>query len=382
MSSTFRRFIWIGAALAVIVVVVAAIVVFVVPGDDSESPRIPITEPKQGFLQTDDFPGGYKIETAGTETGSPADSPNLTPSGCLQAVSAQNRANAKKSGNVQFAEPPKPDMPRYQQTVYRDGADLAAIRESARACPTSVDTADEVTATTTNTLLETPAGCPDGTVVVQTRSVVKVAGTLARDFITASAQNGRFVTQVAQEWTAPGKPDIDELCRLTSIALKRLTTTAEAVASLSSSTPPPASEFCRYLTADDVATVFADTSSSRDLTYRDDVPKSSTTPQQCSWLLNMNTLDMQVENSSGEPSTLTLADPVDVGGGVSFYRSKYDLDGTCSGEFHATSQPDKDLTVSALPLTVAGAPSKPVEPLCTALIAAGTKVVRALGWTR
>ncbi|KQS00721.1 hypothetical protein ASG12_07615 [Williamsia sp. Leaf354] len=381
MSSTQRRFVWVGAALGVVIAAVVATVVIVGSGGDDEAPRVPITEPKQGLLQKSDPPDGYTLETAGTATGS-AEIGAVSPPECARALQAQNTADAKKVSVLLFAEPPSPDLVRYQQTVYRDGADLAAIRESARACPQSVETSGTISSTLNNTLQDTPAGCPDGAVVVETRSALKAAGTMNRQLTTASVQNGRVVTQLAQEWTSAKKPDLDERCRLTSIALKRLSTTA-GVTAPPSSPVPQASEFCRHLTADDVATVFADTSLSKELTYRDDAPTSPTS-QQCSWLVNMNTLDMEVADASGGPSsiTVTVDKPVDVGGGATFYRSRAELDGTCSGEFYVTSQPDKSLKVAAIPLTDVDEPAKPVEPLCTALITAGTKVLRALGWTQ
>ena len=98
----------------------------------------------------------------------------------------------------------------------------------------------------------------------------------------------------------------------------------------------------------------------------------------------MNTLDIHVTDADGGPSSITAQTdrPVDVGGGVTFYRSRVDLDGSCSGEFHADSQKDKKLTAAALPLVDAEAPSKSTDPLCAALIPTGLTVLRALGWTR
>lgn len=217
-----RRTWW---ALFTTVVVVAAAVAVVITlrwsNDDATTPPTPISDPKQGLLRAGDFPDGYRLELAGTETG-PVTLTNLQPPECARAAAAENTANTRRFGLLKFAEPPRRGLPRYQQTVQRDGAGLDLVRMSAQACPRSVESSDSTSVTLTNTLLSTPPRCPASAVVVQTRSAITVARTMTRDFITVSVQNDRFVTRVVQEWTAPATSDVDELCRLATFALQRL----------------------------------------------------------------------------------------------------------------------------------------------------------------
>lgn len=218
-----RRTWW--ALSAVVVVVVGAVVVAVVvfrggSNNAATTSLTPITNPAQGLLQAADFPDGYRLEPAGTETG-PVTLSNLSPPACARAATAENNANTNRFGQVQFAEPPRAALPRYQQTVQRDGASLDLVRRSAQACPRSVEASGSVSVTVENTLL-TPSECPAGAVVVQTRSTITVARTATRDYITAWVQNGRFVTRLVQEWTAPATSDVAQLCHLATAAQQRL----------------------------------------------------------------------------------------------------------------------------------------------------------------
>lgn len=206
--------------VVVVGAVVVAVVVFLGRSNNAATSPTPITDPTQGLLQAADFPDGYRLELAGTETG-PVTLTNLSPPACARAVTAENNANANRFGRVQFAEPPMAGLPRYQQTVQRDSASLDLVRRSAQACPRSVEASESVSSTLENALL-TPSGCPAGAVVVQTRSTITVARTAIRDYITAWVQNGRFVTRLIQEWTAPAQPDVAQLCRLATAALQRL----------------------------------------------------------------------------------------------------------------------------------------------------------------
>ncbi len=136
MLTTTKKSRWILAVVAAVTVVaaVAAGLAFTLTNDDADVAKRPITDPKQGLLQVSDFPDGYKLETAGTERG-PADIGTVTPADCARATAEENRQNVNKVGVTQFSEPSTPNLPRYQQSVLMNGADVNAIEESARACP-------------------------------------------------------------------------------------------------------------------------------------------------------------------------------------------------------------------------------------------------------